>query len=103
MINGLDTTGFWAVGTSTHSCSKPPTAQWWCNPEYDKYMATALLEPDRVKRAELMRAATRVFREDVAHLPLIVTPTFLVRSSKIKGFQWEGSMSFSLDSAYRVE
>jgi ABC-type transport system substrate-binding protein len=93
--NGLST-----VTRSLYSCDKPAEAIWWCNRDFDTYLAQMINEPDPAKRPALGRRAAQALTGDVANLYLLHVPRFLVMSRNIRGFDFPGT---DVDLAYRVD
>jgi peptide/nickel transport system substrate-binding protein len=96
-----DGNGFMTQAQGLYSCNIPLV--WWCNPEFDKNMALANSEPDVQKRGVLMKKAIRAFYDDVAHINLVIAPTFVISGPKAKGFVWGHTSAFFYDSFYKVE
>lgn len=87
-------------------CGKPvgdPSALYWCNPEWDRLQDAALAERDPTRRAQLLRDANRLMREDAPVIPLYLPASFVVHSPKLAGLDFEGYSQISFDAAYRVK
>lgn len=93
-----DTNGFMTQAQGLYTCNKP--LHWWCNPEFDRNMQLANGEADVVKRGEFMRKAIRAFYDDVAHMQLLISSTYMITSPKLQGFVWENPNYYLFDKAY---
>lgn len=102
-----DNNGFMSQVRQTAGCGKPAgspaDAVWFCDPEWDRLLDAANAERDPKKRSDLMRAANKVHRDDVAVLYLLLQPTFVVHTAKIRGVQLALPLYYSLDTAYKVK
>lgn len=97
-----ETTGFGTSVASAFACNKPPNAIFWCDPEFDKLMQSALLEPDREKRGVLLRRGQSILRDNAAVLYVVLAPQFVVKQPAIKGFNWTSLVFYNFDGAYRI-
>jgi ABC-type transport system substrate-binding protein len=96
-----DINGFMSPAQGLYSCTN--ALVWWCNPDFDKNMQLANGELDVAKRGELMQKAVRAFSDDVAHINLIISSTFIITGPKAKGFVWDNSGLFLWDNVYKIE
>ncbi|GIW12223.1 MAG: ABC transporter substrate-binding protein [Dehalococcoidia bacterium] len=107
MSGNGDTNGFNTAIRVLIGCGKPigspPTALYWCNPEWDRLLDAALAERDATRRAQLLRDANRIMREDGWVVPLFLPASFVLHSPKIAGLDFEGYSSIVFDSAYRIK
>lgn len=76
---------------------------WYCNQEFDKLNAQAASEPDFAKRTTILRQAAKVITDDTCCIFLILTPTYRVHSSKVRGFQWGEDRIWNMDTIYKVD
>jgi peptide/nickel transport system substrate-binding protein len=102
----LDSNGFATSMRTFLGCSSPAGGglggRWYCNREWDRLIAEAVIERDPERRGALMREANRLQREDVPFLFLIVQPGYTVLAPHVRGGQFDYLRMFSLDSVYRV-
>lgn len=99
----VDSTGFASNVPTGYSCNKAPENIWYCNQAFDTQFALAVLEPDIVKRAEILKKATQVNTADVSSIYLFVLPYYVVTQPKIKGFNWRSHPYYNLDDVYRID
>jgi peptide/nickel transport system substrate-binding protein len=107
MSGNGDTNGFNTAIRVLIGCGKPigspATALYWCNPDWDRLQDAALAERDPTRRAQLLRDANRIMREDAPVIPLYLPASFVVHSPKIMGLDFEGYSQITFDAAYRVK
>ncbi|MFN8534415.1 MAG: ABC transporter substrate-binding protein [Dehalococcoidia bacterium] len=107
MSGNGDTNGFNTAIRVLIGCGKPigapPTALYWCNPEWDRMQNAALAERDATVRAQLLRDANKLMREDAWTIPLFLPATFVVHSPKIGGLDFDGYTMTDFDKAYRIK
>jgi ABC-type transport system substrate-binding protein len=107
MSGNGDTNGFNTAIRVLYGCGRPiggpPAALYYCNPEWDRMQDAAIAERDATKRAQLLRDANKLMREDAPVIPLFLPASFLVHHPKIMGMDFEGFTQISLDGIYRVK
>ncbi|MCS6802933.1 MAG: ABC transporter substrate-binding protein [Chloroflexota bacterium] len=107
MSGNGDTNGFNTAIRVLYGCGRPigspPSALFWCNPEWDRLQDAALAERDPTRRAQLLREANRIMREDAPVIPLYLPASFVVHSPKIVGIDVEGRTQITFDAAYRIK
>jgi peptide/nickel transport system substrate-binding protein len=96
-----DGNGFMSQAQGLYSCES--TLVWWCNQDFEKNMQLADVELDVAKRSVLMRKAIAGFTDDVAHLNLIIAPSFIVTGPKAKGFTWDNATAYRFDDVYKID
>jgi ABC-type transport system substrate-binding protein len=103
VVTTSDTNGFAPTIRGLINCSV--TLVWWCNQEYDKLLSDAAAEPDLAKRSVLMKRANNLLQVEVSHANMLLIPTFIVHSPKIKGFNWgsQHRQYYHFDDAFRVD
>ena len=88
-------------------CGRPigggPGSEQYCNPEWDRLFDSSLSEPDPARRAELMRRAARLMREDLYVIPGVIQSIIHVLSPKVRGFAPENPTAFTFDRVYKVQ
>lgn len=107
MSGNGDTNGFNTAIRVLIGCGKPigapPTAVYWCNPEWDRLQDAALAERDPTRRAQLLRDANKLMRDDAAVIPLYLPASFVLHSPKIAGLDFDGYSQINFDAAYRIK
>ncbi|MCL6649411.1 MAG: ABC transporter substrate-binding protein [Chloroflexi bacterium] len=102
-----DATGFFQNLRINVGCGRPigggPGSEQYCNPEWDRLFDSSLSEPDPARRAELMRRAARLMREDLYVIPGVVQSIIHVLSPKVRGFAPENPTAFTFDRVYKVQ
>jgi peptide/nickel transport system substrate-binding protein len=69
--------------------SAPPggiNSGWYCNPEVDKLLNSAILERDTAKMKEIYQKANRLIMDDGAFVPYVDDLQPMLLSPKVKGF-----------------
>ncbi|GIW05227.1 MAG: ABC transporter substrate-binding protein [Dehalococcoidia bacterium] len=82
-------------------CGQPLV--YWCNPEYDRFMAQAYAELDPARRAELFKQANKAFLEEATAIILVAQPQFTMHNPKVAGLNIVTPVFYNLDSVYRLE
>jgi peptide/nickel transport system substrate-binding protein len=101
-----DANGFWTFNRTYFGCGRPlgggPNSFYYCNPEFDRLYEAALAEPDPTRRAQLMRQANRVFREDYPMIFGTINSVLIVHRPEVKGLTIVNGSIFNFDSAYKA-
>ncbi|MCS7001621.1 MAG: ABC transporter substrate-binding protein, partial [Dehalococcoidia bacterium] len=101
--NSGDSNGFYGSIRTFWGCGRPtPAIEYWCNPEWDQLMDRAYAERDPQRRAELMRQANRLMREQAVVITIAHQPFMTAFGPKIRGINIESPLYYNFDSAYRV-
>ncbi len=107
MSGAGDTNGFNTGNRVLDGCGRPiggtPASLVYCNAEWDRLQDAAIAERDPAKRAQLLRDANKMMRDDAQGVPLYLPASFLVHSPKIAGMELEGYTQVTLDGIYRIK
>ncbi|GIW10559.1 MAG: hypothetical protein KatS3mg061_1616 [Dehalococcoidia bacterium] len=77
---------------------------WYCNPEWDRLFDQIYSERDPARRAQLGRQVTRLFREDVAAIFLVLAPLYVIHAPRLRGVEVPATIgNWSLDPVYKVK
>lgn len=102
-----DQNGFGATVRTTNGCDRPagapPTNVWYCNREWERVFDQMYAERDPIRRQQLGRQVTRIFRDDVPAIFLVLAPLYVVHSPKVRDVQVPATIgNWSMDSVYKV-
>ncbi|GIW06831.1 MAG: ABC transporter substrate-binding protein [Dehalococcoidia bacterium] len=103
-----DQNGFGATVRTTNGCDRPagapPTNVWYCNREWERVFDQLYSERDPARRQQLGRQVTRIFREDVPAIFIVLSPLYVIHSPKIRDVRVPASIgNWSMDSVYKVK
>lgn len=92
------------VFTFTWGFLKCDTASvWYCVKGLDDNMKLALAETDMAKRNKHLQAAGKAWADEYPMVFLLSTPRFVLRTQKVKDFQWTTPTYYHLDSIYMAK
>ncbi|MCS7002887.1 MAG: ABC transporter substrate-binding protein, partial [Dehalococcoidia bacterium] len=101
-----DQNGFAATVRTTHGCNRPagvqPSNVWYCNPEWERIWDSALGERDPQRRAQIMREANRIQREDLWVIFGVLQPVYVVSTSRVGDVSVPFIGAYLLDSAVKL-
>ncbi|MCL6648501.1 MAG: ABC transporter substrate-binding protein [Chloroflexi bacterium] len=103
-----DQNGFAATVRTTNGCGRPAGAPantvWYCNPEWDRLFDQIYSERDPARSAQLGHQVTRLFREDVAAIFLVLAPLYVIHAPRLRGVEVPATIgNWSLDPVYKVK
>ncbi|MFN8532483.1 MAG: ABC transporter substrate-binding protein [Dehalococcoidia bacterium] len=103
-----DQNGFGATVRTTNGCGRPAGAPannvWYCNPEWERVFDQLYTERDAARRQQLGRQVTAIFREDVPAIFVVLSPLYVVHTSKVRDVQVPASIgNWNMDSVYKVK
>jgi peptide/nickel transport system substrate-binding protein len=101
----VESDGFYTNWRAVAGCDRGGSQEkaWTCNAEWDRTFDSALTEPNPQQRAQILREANRIFREDAPVVFLVNGPQFFVSSAKVRGLDIPTPQFYNLDSVYKVK
>jgi peptide/nickel transport system substrate-binding protein len=101
----LESDGFYTNWRAVAGCDRGGSIDraWTCNPDWDRTFDSALTEPNPQQRAQILRQANRIFREDAPVVFLVNGPQFFVSSPKVRGLDIPTPQFYNLDGVYKVK